>query len=332
MTSTGRTVTANVKLAAAITAAVARSTRPQQMKCSRRLLDDNNINNMRSRDDLVPSLYSPPVLPMHLPSAAELAGKRPDPEANNVHQTSRKRGGVLGVIDQMLDIHDDILSDDDDQSSLCSADSYISLSSFVDEDYDSSDDDDSDYDDDSSSDDSSFSSSSSGSSASCSCYTYMDQASSVVTFRRPQHVQPRRVRFANECFVDEVPHCNDMTQAERDSIWMSRTELASVRRDCRRRARIMEERPEQARFCTRGLHEHTYKYGDKRSKVFELLYSTVFKIQSLAIPGVDTPGTIADICCRISEESAAVAHEVGLSDEEAARPLLSDEEAARPLI
>jgi hypothetical protein len=83
----------------------------------------------------------------------------------------------------------------------------------------------------------------------------------------------------------------------------------------------MDERPGQARFYKRGLREHTLKYNDKRSEALELLYCAVFKIQSLAIPGVDTSGTIADICCKISEESAATAHEVGLKDEEAAMPL-----------
>jgi hypothetical protein len=84
----------------------------------------------------------------------------------------------------------------------------------------------------------------------------------------------------------------------------------------------MDERPDQARFYKRGLHEHTFKYNDERSKVIQLLYYIVFKIQSLAIPGVDTLGTIADICCKLSEESATTAHEVGLSDEEVATPLV----------
>ena len=72
---------------------------------------------------------------------------------------------------------------------------------------------------------------------------------------------------------------------------------------------------------TRGLEKHTAKNNEKLVLTRQLLYASVFKIQSLDLPEgiMDIPGTIADICVNISKESKIRAHQLGIADAEAAK-------------
>ena len=170
------------------------------------------------------------------------------------------------------------------------------------------------------------------------------QPSILVTYTKEAHNSRNRkkqVAFKPTVLVKQIKHLKDMPQEEIRTLYINSDEARCIRVECLRLIRQMESTTKQEQRqrqenipgkpivtlstyeeetllngCTRGLEKHTAKNNESLVRKRQLLYASVFKIQSLKIStnSMDMPGTIADICMNISKESRDRAQRFGISD------------------
>ena len=131
-----------------------------------------------------------------------------------------------------------------------------------------------------------------------------------------------KIQFDSSVLVKEITHLNDMTDDEIHTLYMNSEEAYEIRFDCLQLVQqleeegIQEEDEGRGEYCIRGLEKHTAKNNEQLLKKRELLYASVFKIQSLCLPPglMDVEATIADICIKLTQESTTKAYQFGLLD------------------
>lgn len=133
-----------------------------------------------------------------------------------------------------------------------------------------------------------------------------------------------KIQFDGTVLVKEIAHLNDMADVEIQTLYMNSEEAYEIRFDCLQLVQQLEEEGIQedetngsgGYCCIRGLEKHTAKNNEQLLKEREMLYASVFKIQSLCLPPglMDVEATIADICIKLTAESTAKAYQFGLLD------------------
>ena len=285
---------------------------------------------------------SPPLKPVHKIS----------PKASTKKQKGIK-SSLICMLDLMLDeLEDTSGTDDNDDSSdddfsISSSGSYGSLShgddsiTYIDDEEDetdtsfddSSSEEESDSNDDDEDDEFLFGSNSSisvsaattaasdfnGSTATFATFSISESMSNArynASHGKVTRTPSKRVRFSEYDEIVEIPNLSSYTKAELRAIFMDRAEARTIRRENHRLIQQMERGIVMYDLCTRGLEKHTSENNDKFRERLDMLYSAVFKIQGLTLPGgmMDVPATIACICRNLTKPCVDEARHAGLSD------------------
>lgn len=127
----------------------------------------------------------------------------------------------------------------------------------------------------------------------------------------------RRISFAANDQFFEIPHINDLTKAEIQSVWISRSELKNIRQKCAVIVKVMDtESAAKNGVCFRGLDQNTPTYVAETMALRRQLYDAVHAIQAFQFStGFIIPDLMAESCQKISEQSTSLARWFGIMDE-----------------
>jgi hypothetical protein len=137
---------------------------------------------------------------------------------------------------------------------------------------------------------------------------------------RPTTRRRRLLRFSKFDEVSEIPHIDDLSDEEVQDVWISPEEFRAIRQRARDLVSIIEGpnrvvSTHQGLCTTRGLDHHTPNQIEVREAVKDLIYETVFRIQSFqAAKDVDARGLMAELCQRYSSVSVAAALQLAQRD------------------
>ena len=139
------------------------------------------------------------------------------------------------------------------------------------------------------------------------------------------------VQFDQNVRVKPITHLNDMSDDQVRTLYMNSEEAYEIRYECLQLVQQLEdegvnnptssdigrEYQDEGNYCIRGLEKHTAKNNEELLQKREMLYASVFKIQSLCLPPglMDIEATIADICIKLTNDSLTKARQFGLLDE-----------------
>ena len=292
---------------------------------------------------------SPPLKPLHKMSPTRSPTKQRKVKSSLIGMLDI----MLGELEDDVSGTDDNEESDSDDYSCASSGSYGSLSfgddsiTYIDDSEDETDTsfsstiDGEDEDDDDEEDDSLFGSNSSFSfSAATSANsefnasqatfaTFSITESAMSTARRSAELnsgcgtgknRPRKVvkhvQFSEFDEIIEIPDLDSYSKRELNAMFMDRAEARAIRRENHRLIQQMEKGIVLYDLCTRGLEKHTAENNESFREKLDMLYSAVFKIQAISLPGgmMDVPATIAGICRSLTKASVDEARQHALSD------------------
>lgn len=147
------------------------------------------------------------------------------------------------------------------------------------------------------------------------------QASSSKRYSPPlrRRRKPLSVTFSPTDELQEIPHINDLSDEEVASVWMTRDELSGIRRQCATIVKFMDSAMDTAAkngVCIRGLEQNTPTYVEMQMGIRGQIYDAVYAIQQFQLTTmVAVPDLIAETCQKLSTESIAQAHAVGINDQ-----------------
>jgi len=139
------------------------------------------------------------------------------------------------------------------------------------------------------------------------------------------------VRFSKHEQIEYIPHINDLSQTEIDSIWMKEDEYDTIRKRSLRLVEMIED-PKQRYpisggdtmivnthlICVRGLCDMTTHCVDERDAVQRQLQTAVFRLQSqqqeMGGQGADPAQALRQVSRKYSKKSTKAARFVGISD------------------
>lgn len=132
---------------------------------------------------------------------------------------------------------------------------------------------------------------------------------------RPRKVV-KHVQFSEFDEIIEIPDLDSYSKRELNAMFMDRAEARAIRRENHRLIQQMEKGIVLYDLCTRGLEKHTAENNESFREKLDMLYSAVFKIQAISLPGgmMDVPATIAGICRSLTKASVDEARQHALSD------------------
>ena len=146
-----------------------------------------------------------------------------------------------------------------------------------------------------------------------SCNKYEDSQECPLTTRRKRTLMYQRsVSFSLTDSVKEIPHFNDMSEKEVESIWISDQEATKTRQSCMRQVTLMNLCHDKKE---RGLDQHTSSEKARREHIRRQLYKAVSAIQEYQMKNqVWIPDILAGMCQKYSAACELEAHVVGLRD------------------
>ena len=133
--------------------------------------------------------------------------------------------------------------------------------------------------------------------------------------RRKNRKNRRRIRFSKLDTAFEIPHINDMTDAEVEDCWFGPEDFRSIRVECMDTVKEVDAGKQQEGYFLRGLDQHTLRYKERRDEVGRQVYLAVFEIQTYQwATGVDASDLIAQASQKYSQAAVAAAHMAAISD------------------
>jgi hypothetical protein len=151
--------------------------------------------------------------------------------------------------------------------------------------------------------------------------------SATTSRRRPRQEAQRGVRFAEYGEVFKIPHIDDLSDEEVESVWTSPEELNEIQNSARETASLIDSpnfggalasrrRGQDGGICFRGLDQNTPSYVKKREATQNWIYDAVFRLQRLnwAQQDAHVHGMIADLCRRYSSPAVGAAIHVAKID------------------
>jgi len=116
--------------------------------------------------------------------------------------------------------------------------------------------------------------------------------------------------------VQEIPHINDLSQEEVDSVWMNDDDFFVIRQECL--GTVGEIGPDKVTdgFLLRGLDQHTHRYKETKGFIGRQVYDAVFSVQEFqrANGGIDCSELMSQLVQKYSEPSLIAAQSAALSD------------------
>lgn len=139
----------------------------------------------------------------------------------------------------------------------------------------------------------------------------------------------RKIRWSSQVRVQEIRHVNNMSETEREAVWMSPIDYKMIKNMAKTTVLMMMAGEyiddEDPHFCTRGLEFRTRKGNKVRSANKLIARSAVLNEQDLQRDeGFHDPEFIAMAAMDVSYECRDQARERGVQDAEAVKTYLSD--------
>jgi hypothetical protein len=124
------------------------------------------------------------------------------------------------------------------------------------------------------------------------------------------------VTFSPTDELQEIPHINDLSDEEVSDVWMTRTELQAIRRQCATIVKFMDmESAVKHGVCLRGLEQNTPSYVAVQVGIRQQLYDALCAIQQFQVTtGMMVADLLSETCQEFSHDSVMQAHMVGLND------------------
>lgn len=115
--------------------------------------------------------------------------------------------------------------------------------------------------------------------------------------------------------VVEIPHINDLSQEEIESVWMNDGDFYDIRKECLGTVgEIGRERVPDG-FLLRGLDQHTNRYKETKDFIGRQVYDAVFSVQEFErANGIDCSELMAQVSQKYSEPAVIAAQAAALSD------------------